>query len=304
MGEGQVVSFKLATALFLTFRATNLLCAQINQAHVVVSDVQYCTGAGKPLLMDIFVPEMPLRRPAPAVLWLHGGGWERGDKDETTGALLLTENGFITASINYRLSEVSPFPAAIEDCKCAIRFLRANAAQYGIDPERIGVAGASAGGHLALLVATSSENASLEGSGGWPEVSSRVAAASAWYGPTDFTVGEKAFDRKNSRAVVKFLGGSINQKPDVYRQASPITYVSSESPPILLVYGDRDETVPFSQATRMLQAYKRAGATAELIKVVGVGHDFQRAIGRQAPVDIDEIQEKTVEFFRKYLAEK
>jgi acetyl esterase/lipase len=298
-----VVFLKLATAVLL-FIATSLSHAQGSQAYVTVSDIQYCTGAGKPLLMDIFVPEKPLRRPAPAVLWLHGGGWERGDKNGNSGALLLAENGFVTASIYYRLSGDSPFPAAIEDCKCAIRFLRANAAQYGIDPNRIGIAGASAGGHLALLVATANERVDLEGSGGWTGVSSQVAAASAWYGPTDFTVGEKAFEKKSGRAVTKFLGGTLEQKADVYRKASPVTYVSANSPPILLVHGDRDEIVPFDQSARMLAAYKKAGASAELIKVEGVGHDFQPTSGNHIPVNMEEIHAKTVEFFRKYLAEQ
>src|SRR5215467_13984259 len=125
----------------------------------VVPDVPYCTGGGRPLLMDLYIPRHRNRRPTPAVLWIHGGGWERGDKNGNTGALLLGNAGFVTASLFYRLSGDSPFPADIEDCKCAIRFLRANAASYGIDPGRIGVAGASAGGHLAELVATADRTA-------------------------------------------------------------------------------------------------------------------------------------------------
>src|SRR5271165_4020224 len=120
----------------------------------VISDVEYCKGGGQPLLMDVFIPRNRIRTPTPAILWIHGGGWERGDKNGNSGALLLADEGFVTASLFYRLSGDSPFPADIEDCKCAIRFLRANAGKYGIDPNRIGVAGASAGGHLAELVAT------------------------------------------------------------------------------------------------------------------------------------------------------
>src|SRR5580704_5390054 len=151
----------------------------------VISDVQYCTGGGKPLLMDVFLPKQRVRTPTPAVLWIHGGGWERGDKNGSSGAQLLAAAGFVTASLFYRLSGDSPFPADVEDCKCAIRFLRANAAKYGVDPKRIGVAGASAGGHLAELVATADQSAGLEGNGGWPNTSSRVQAASAYYGVSD-----------------------------------------------------------------------------------------------------------------------
>src|SRR5271165_7074151 len=167
--------------------AITLAAQTLEPRFTVVPDVQYCTGAGRPLLMDVFIPRQPIRRPTPAVLWIHGGGWERGDKNGNSGALMLAGEGFVTASLFYRLSGDSPFPADIEDCKCAIRFLRANAARFGIDPDRIGVAGASAGGHLAELVATADESAGLEGEGGWLRVSSKVQAAAAYYGVSDFT---------------------------------------------------------------------------------------------------------------------
>jgi acetyl esterase/lipase len=294
-----VVSLKFAVAA-LFFTTVGLVCAQTNQAHIVVTDIPYCTAAGQPLLMDILVPETPVRTPTPVVLWLDSHGKEKSDK-ESSNAVLFTDNGFVTAIIGYRSTDLAPFPAAIEDCKCAVRFLRANAAQYGIDPDRIGVAGSSAGGHLALLLATANEDAGLEGSGGWSGISSQVAAASAWYAPTDFTVGEKGFQRKGDG---KFLGVNVNQKSDIFRKASPITYVSADSPPILLIHGDHDKVVPFSQSIRMMEAYKRVGATAELVKVVGVGHKFKSATAGQASVDQKEIQARTVGFFKTYLAEK
>ena len=111
----------------------------------VVSNVEYCPGGGQPLLMDLFIPTNRIRTPTPAILWIHGGGWERGDKNGNSGALFLADEGFVTASLFYRLSGDSPFPADIEDCKCAIRFLRANETKFDLDPDRIGVAGASAG---------------------------------------------------------------------------------------------------------------------------------------------------------------
>jgi acetyl esterase/lipase len=167
----------------------NLTTQASEGQFTLISDVQYCTGEGRPLLMDIFIPKHRNRTPTPAVLWIHGGGWERGDKNGNSGAQLLAKEGFVTASLFYRLSGDSPFPADVEDCKCAIRFLRANAPEYGIDPDRIGVAGASAGGHLAELVATADRSAGLEGNGGWQNVSSKVQAAAAYYGVSDFTVG-------------------------------------------------------------------------------------------------------------------
>jgi acetyl esterase/lipase len=251
--------------------------------------------------MDIFQPKRPVRRPTPAILWIHGGGWERGDKGGNSGAKLFAAGGFIGASLTYRLSGDSKFPAAIEDCKCAIRFLRANAVKYGIDPERIAVAGASAGGHLALLVATADQTAGLDGSGGWPGVSSRVSAAAAWYGPTDFTVGEKAFERGTGRAPAKFLGGTQTDRPDVYRRASPIAHVSADDPPILLVHGEGDQIVPFSQAERMRNACQRAGVQVELIKVEKSGHDFEPTSKEPVKPSVEEIRSRTLRFFKRHL---
>jgi acetyl esterase/lipase len=276
-------------------------CAFSQQSETVVSDVQYCTGGDKPLLMDLFLPAEPVRKPAPAVLWLHGGGWERGDKNGNSGAKLLVGQGFVTASIYYRLSGEAPFPAAIEDCKCAIRFLRANASKYGIDPDRIGVAGASAGGHLALLVGTAGASAGLEGTGGWPDVSSRVRAVAAWYGPTDFMVGEKAFEKGTGRAPAKFLGGTYAERSETYRRASPIAYVDRDTPPILMIHGDKDQIVPYDQSIRMLNACRKVGVDAKLIEVKGADHDFKPATANPILPTIDEIQRTTVEFFRRNL---
>ena len=175
------VAFGLVLASTLPAQDGN----QSTSDYTVVADLQYCTGAGKALLMDVFVPRKRIHD-TPAVLWLHGGGWERGDKNGSSGARFLASAGFVTASIYYRLSGEAKFPADIEDCKCAIRYLRANSRRFGIDPSRIGVAGASSGGHLALLAGTADEKAGLEGSGGWPNISSRVKAVVSYYGPTDF----------------------------------------------------------------------------------------------------------------------
>ena len=152
--------------------------------------------------MDVFIPEHRSTLRMPAVLWIHGGGWERGDNNGNSGAQLLVAQGFVTASLFYRLSGDSPFPADIEDCKCAIRFLRANPSRFGIDPERIGVAGASAGGHLAELLATTDRITGLEGDGGWEGVSSKVQAAAAYYGVSDFTVGATQFQHPQVRSAL------------------------------------------------------------------------------------------------------
>jgi acetyl esterase/lipase len=289
-------------ALVLTLFAFPVAVEAQEASFIAVSNIRYCTGAGKPLLMDVFIPMHPIRTPVPAVLWIHGGGWERGDKNGNSGALMLANEGFVTASLFYRLSGDSPFPADIEDCKCAIRFLRANAARFGIDPDRIGVAGASAGGHLAELVATAGPDAGLEGDGGWPGVSSHVQAASAYYGASDFTVGALQFQHHTGQVIVKLFRGTEKERPELYRKASPIFYVGSGAPPLLLVHGDQDDLVPFDQSVRMAEAYRRAGLPVEFILVKNAGHDFVPAGG--APIDpmIDVIHQHTIEFFKKYLA--
>ena len=139
------------------------------------------------------------------MLWLHGGGWERGDKNGSSGAKFLAAAGFVTASIYYRLSGEAKFPADLEDCKCAIRYLRANAAKFDLDPDRIGVAGASSGGHLALLLGMADEKAGLEGSGGWPNVSSRVRAVVSYYGPTDLMAISADFGVRAQAAITKLI---------------------------------------------------------------------------------------------------
>jgi acetyl esterase/lipase len=293
--------FALAFLLFVFAHWAHSPTHSTDQPFHVISDVQYCTGGGEPLLMDVFIPEQRIRTPTPAVLWLHGGGWERGDKNGSSGAELLAAQGFVTASIFYRLSGDWPFPADIEDCKCAIRYLRANAAKYGIDASRIGIAGASAGGHLAMLVALAGKDAGLEGTGGWPEVSSNVQAVSSWYGPTDFTVGGTEFDHHTGRAVVKLFRGTLEEKPQDYRRASPIAYVKASSPPLLLVQGEKDDMVPFDQAVRMKERYESAGATIEFIAVKSAAHDFKEAGDGPLSPSVEEIHQRTIEFFKKYL---
>jgi acetyl esterase/lipase len=271
------------------------------QRFTVVSDVRYCTGGGKPLLMDVFIPNHRNRTPTAAVLWIHGGGWERGDKNGNSGAQLLAAEGFVTASLFYRLSGDSPFPADIEDCKCAIRFLRANAAKYGIDPDRIGVAGASAGGHLAELVATTDRSAGLEGDGGWESVSSRVQAAAAYYGASDFTVGAMKFQHHTGQVIVKLFRGTETEKPDLYRKASPILYVSKDDPPLLLAHGEKDDLVPFDQSVRMAEAYRRMGLPVQFVAVINAGHDFEHVGDAPVEPSLEIIHQRTVEFFKHYL---
>ncbi len=266
-------------------------------------DVQYCTGGGKPLLLDLYVPKSLARKPAPVIVWIHGGGWVGSDKSENAIPVFLSARGFMVASINYRLSGEATFPAAIEDCKCAIRYLRANAAKYEIDPRRIGLVGSSAGAHLALLAGLADEEAGLEGSGGWPGVSSRVAAVASLKGVSDFTVGHKAFQDGQGIAPMRFLGGTMEEKPEAYRRASPLTWLSPGDPPILLLHGDADTTVPYDQSVKLKKAYDKLGLPAELVPIEGATHRLRRVDGSPAGMSERQVYERIDAFFKRIFAE-
>ncbi|HUT34801.1 MAG TPA: alpha/beta hydrolase [Phycisphaerae bacterium] len=200
-------------------------------------DVEYAKVADKGLRLDLYRPK-DANGPLPLVVWIHGGAWVAGSKDAPHLALGLVSHGYVVASINYRLSFEAIFPAQIHDCKAAIRFLRANARKYSIDPDHIGVWGSSAGGHLAALVGTSGGVNVLEGNvGGNLDFSSRVQCAVDYFGPTDLlafrgqqtTVG---LDAPNS-FLVRFVGGVVEEKNPLVAQANPIAYVSRDTPPVL-----------------------------------------------------------------------
>lgn len=244
----------------------------------LIRDVEYGTTGERPLRLHLVRPSEPGDGPRPAVVWVHGGGWQSGNRDGGIARLIpLARRGYVGASIEYRLSGEARFPAQVEDCKAAIRFLRAEAEAFGIDPERIGVWGASAGGHLVALLGTSGDVAGLEGEGGHPGHSSRVQAVCDFFGPTDFLrmnaapggrIDHEAADSPESRLV----GGPIREHPDRVARANPITYVSPDDPPFLIVHGDRDPLVPLNQSELLRDALAAAGVPVTLHVVEGGGH--------------------------------
>jgi len=241
----------------------------------------------------------------PAVVFIHGGGWAQGDKYPSPRAESLAKRGFFGVSINYRLSGVAPFPAAIEDSKYAIRWLRAHAGDYKVDPDRIGVWGSSAGGHLSLLVGTADASARLEGSGGRAGVSSRVQAICSWFGPSDFVTwyqDNARFGRTLSSAETKFLGGTMEQEPEAYKRASPVYHVSPDDPPLIMFHGDRDAVVPLKQSQLMYDAYRKAGLDTTLVTVRNAGHGFGAVpAGAIVSPSPNEIDQAVADFFFKYL---
>ena len=241
-------------------------------------DVIFGKGGGRDLKMHVVLPKSASERPRPAYVWIHGGGWQGGTKEGGVRQVVpLVRSGFVGATIEYRLTGEAPFPAQIEDCKCAIRYLRAHAETYNIDPNRIAVGGSSAGGHLAALVGTSGGVEELEGTGGWPDQSSRVQAVLDLYGPTDFkqfvtTKGYERHNRDGSPESKLLGGGEVLANPDGIKRVNPITYVDKDDPPFLIIHGDNDRTVPFNQSEALHAALKSAGVASTIHIITGAGH--------------------------------
>ena len=245
-------------------------------------------------LYDLYVPKSD--KPLPLVIWIHGGGWQNGNKGGGP-AMALLEQGFAVATINYRLSGDAIFPAQIHDCKAAVRHLRGNAKEYGIDPERFGVWGSSAGGHLVALVGTSGDVKELEGNvGDFTNVSSRVQAVCDWFGPTDFLKMRGRHDDAGSPES-KLIGGPIQENKDLVAKANPITYVSADDPAFLIQHGDKDPAVPYNQSELLRDALEKAKVPVTLVCIEGEGHGGP---GFNEP----DKQRQVVEFFQKQLGEK
>lgn len=239
----------------------------------VWKDVEYANVDGHSLKLDLYVPEN-LSAPVPLVIDIHGGGWMALDKNEMIARGLIGR-GFAVASIDYRLSGVATFPAQIYDCKAAVRWLRAHAAEYGWNPDKIGAWGDSAGGHLVSLLGLTADNPALEGNEGNTNVSSRVQAVCDFYGPSDlWTTDHHLADSVADNAVPRLLGGLIEQNVDKARLASPLFYVSSNACPFLIVHGDKDPIVPLQQSIALNDAMQKAGVPTQLYVVKGGGHGF------------------------------
>ena len=218
----------------------------------------------------------------------------------------LAEHGFFAVSIDYRLSGVAPFPAAVEDCKCAVRWLRANADNYNVDPDRIGVWGGSAGGHLAMMVACADKTAELEGNGGWAEFSSRVQAVCSYYGLGDLCSSYRKIEEvrgsvPDSSAMVQFLGCHLEENPDLWDAACPNNHVTADDPPLLLIHGELDSVVPIIKSEQMYETYQHAGLEVSLLRVSDAGHLFEQVTENKISPSIDEIEQIVLDFFVKHL---
>lgn len=267
--------------------------ASIPEALIHDANIEYSSVGGK-LEMDIVRPRAASSQPRPAVLLIHGGGFRAGKRESYLPmAVRLAERGYVAATASYRLAPRNQFPAAVHDVKAAVRFLRANAAKYGIDPDHIGAMGGSAGGHLVLFLGLTAGVPEFEGSGPNLEFSSRVACVANYYGPTDFTQSySKSVDA--AQVLPQFLGGDLDHQRQAHIRASPLNWVTPNAAPVLSLHGTNDTYVAYEHSVWLTERLLAAGVPAELETITGAGHGFKGA-------DAERADQRAFAFLDKYL---
>jgi acetyl esterase/lipase len=258
----------------------------------VLRDLEYVKDGHERQKLDLYLPEKA-DGPLPVVVWVHGGAWRAGSKAGCP-AVFLAAKGFAVASVNYRFSQHAVFPAQIEDCKAAIRWLRANAKKYQLDPDHIGAWGASAGGHLVALLGTTGSLKELEGKEGSLDQSSKVQCVVDWFGPTDFRTMSREHANNSKSAVAALLGGAPAKKKETTALASPVAHVQKGCPPFLIMHGEKDRTVGMSQSELLAEALKKVNVPVTLVKLAGAGHGGPEFRSKKTLKQIEE-------FFTKYL---
>jgi acetyl esterase/lipase len=264
-----------------------------NTASVSVQDnVHYGVVNEQPLLLDVYQPAGLTARPRLAIVLIHGGGWTSFDKSTMRGmAQLLARSGFVAFSVDYRLlrGTENRWPAQLDDVQRAVRWIRASAAKYDVNPERIGAFGHSAGGQLAALLGT--EDTRDNSDTALARYSSRVQAVVDVSGPTDFT---SEHDPDGDAFLANLFGVDYSKNPAIWRDASPVSHISKTSAPFLIVHGTRDDQVPIAQSQELLDRLKQAGVPAGLV-TVDDGHTFHTPEARMR------LALETVGFFNRYL---
>ena len=266
---------------------------QIPAGFRVEKDLVYATHDGIDLKLDLYLPEGKPTDLMPVVIWVHGGGWLKGSKDKCM-ASYLAQSGFAVASIGYRLVDKAQWPGQIKDCYAAVRWLRTEGEKYGIDGEKIGAWGSSAGGHLVALMGTREPD-------GEYEVSAKLQAVCDWFGPTNLltmppnNISEtRTAEQVANSNGAKLLGATVREVPGLAKDASALFHVSKEAPPFLIMHGSEDPGVPLTQSSTFHEALKEAGAESEFVIVEGAGHggkEFQTI----------EVRNKVREFFTRTL---
>jgi len=281
IGAGAAV---VSTAMFLGCLGMFWLAAQAAAANQILDpeipldeelNVTYVKRGDRELKLDIYSPR-GVSKPTPVVVCIHGGGWKAGKKEDfAVFARYYAQQGFIAVSVQYRLTPGARYPSQINDVKCAIRWLRANAEKYHIDPTRLAVAGGSAGGHLALLAGLMDDKTAVPAGAPHADQSSKAQAVVNYFGPADFTTTN--WLPVVDDMLVALMNGKRDKLPKEYAAASPISYIDKADPPVMTFHGTRDPLVPYKQATSLHAALKKAGVENHLETIEGQGHGFKPA---------------------------
>ena len=272
---------------------------QLPEGTVVQKDIVYQTVGGRELPLDLYIPA-GATEPLPLVIWIHGGGWKGGSKNRINRCVDVLKHGYALASVEYRLSGEAKFPAAIEDCKAAVSYLRWKAPNLGLDPDRFGAWGSSAGGHLVALLGTTNDVADFDTHPVTKNAPPTVQAVCNWFGPTDFlrmndVPGRIDHDAADSPESL-FIGGPIQDHPEKTQRANPITYVSPSDPPMLLMHGENDQAVIYLQSELLYAALQEAGVRSHLHKVKNGDHGF-----RGSDESREELFARSLKFFDREL---
>lgn len=261
----------------------------------VERDIVYGEPGGTKLLMDIYRPDTP--GPHPAIILVHGGGWLGGSKEGylATGPML-ARNGYVACAINYRLAPQFPYPAAFDDCQRAVRWIRAHASEYGVNPKRVGAMGDSAGGHLVGLIGVRGDTRD-NSDRALSRFSSRPEAVVGYYGAYELVRMWKI--EMAHKPLTAWLGGPPEGHEKVYRETSPVSMVSRKSPPFLIIHGNKDMVNPEEQSYLFHEALRKKGVDSTLLIVEGVGHGWpaDSPQGRQSEAAV-------LEFFGKHLQKR
>ena len=282
---------KLITLLFLVVASVSGFAASPPANVDFQPDITYATVDGEELKLDLSRPK-DVKGPLPCVVVIHGGGWAAGNRkahDNVTWEL--ASRGYVAATVSYRFAPKHPFPAQIQDVKAAVRFLRGNAGKYNVDPAKVGAVGFSAGAHLSLLLGVMDKGDGLDDVGEYRDQPSKVQAVVSYFGPTDLLA---PYPEVTKPILEKFLGGPVEQKQELAKRASPVTYVSAGDAPTLLFQGTKDPLVPYDQAVRMADALTKVGVPGRVELILGAGHGW-------AGVDMRRTGAETWAFFDQQL---
>ncbi|MEZ6060630.1 MAG: alpha/beta hydrolase [Planctomycetaceae bacterium] len=295
-----IPAVKIAASVMLLLQVS-IVAAQdtIPDGVVFEKDIEYANPDGQHLQLNLARPKDG-SGPYPAVVCIHGGGFRAGSREGFNGLCLeLARRGYVAVTVSYRLAPKYQFPAAVHDVKAAVRWMRANADRYHIDPDRIGTTGGSAGGHLAQFLGVTGDVDRFEGDGGNPEFSSSVSCVVNFYGPSDFT---KSYDASVDAAEVLplFLGGNLQEQRHRHIESSPLYWVTPDAAPTLCIHGTNDSYVAHEQAVWLVDRLKAADVDATLMTIEGGDHGFRQS----SPEVKADIENARLEFFDRYLKPK